>query len=274
MKQSICTSLLAVILSVPAFAQEDAPGCKDSPLFNRMPNTVIGECTSNFDEMEIPMSADKTDKKEGTKTSITYNYTQEEATAPSFFQIVKNYENAILKTGGKRIYYNKEAGVATLFTHSAGKDIWVVLNDGGGAKTGNFWLNILEIEGMKQDIAAGEMLEAINKTGSVALYINFETGKSTIKPESEKIVDAIAEMLKANPALKISIEGHTDNVGTAPANLTLSENRAKAVLNALVPKGIDKARLSAKGWGQAKPIADNKTDDGKAKNRRVEIVKQ
>ena len=123
-------------------------------------------------------------------------------------------------------------------------------------------------------IAAGEMLEAINKTGSVALYINFETGKSTIKPESEKIVDAIAEMLKANPALKISIEGHTDNVGTAPANLTLSENRAKAVLNALVPKGIDKARLSAKGWGQAKPIADNKTDDGKAKNRRVEIVKQ
>ena len=274
MKRSICTSLLAVILSVPTFAQEDVPGCKDSPLFSRMPNTIIVECTSNFDEMEIPMSADKTDKKEGTKTSITYNYTQDEATAPSFFQIVKNYENAILKTGGKRIYYNKEAGVATLFTHSAGKDIWVVLNDGAGAKTGNFWLYILEIEGMKQDIAAGEMLEAINKTGSVALYINFETGKSTIKPESEKIVDAIAEMLKANPALKISIEGHTDNVGTAPANLTLSENRAKAVLNALVPKGIDKSRLSSKGWGQAKPIGDNKTDDGKAKNRRVEIVKQ
>ena len=71
---------------------------------------------------------------------------------------------------------------------------------------------------MKQDIAAGEMLEAINKNGSVALYINFETGRSKIKPESEKIVGAVAEMLKANPALKISIEGHTDNVGTTPAN--------------------------------------------------------
>lgn len=256
-----------------SLAQEDVAGCKDSPLFTRMPNTVIVDCSSNYDEMDIPLSPDKTEKKEGTKTSIQYVYEKEEATAPSFFQIVKNFENAITKTGGKRIYYNKDAGVATFSTRSGGKDIWVVLNDFSGSKRGNFELHILEMEGMKQDIAASEMLEALNKNGSVALQINFETGKSTIKPESQSIVDQIAEMLKTDPALKVSIEGHTDNVGTPVANKTLSENRARSVVAALVAKGIDKSRLASKGWGQEKPVADNTSEDGKAKNRRVEIVK-
>jgi OOP family OmpA-OmpF porin len=126
---------------------------------------------------------------------------------------------------------------------------------------------------MKQDITASDMLEAINKTGSIALQINFETGKSAIKPESQTIVDQIAAMLLSEPALKVSIEGHTDNTGTALANKTLSENRAKSVVQALIAKGIDKARLSSKGWGQEKPVADNSTEEGKAKNRRVVIVK-
>ena len=81
-------------------------------------------------------------------------------------------------------------------------------------------------------------------------------------------------MLTTDPSIKISIEGHTDNVGTAAANQTLSQNRAKAVMDAIIAKGIDKARLSSKGWGQNKPVADNSTEEGRAWNRRVEIVKQ
>lgn len=266
----ICTSNFVIAQDEAT----DAPGCKDNPLFNRMPNTIIGECSSNYEEMDVSMSAVKADKKEGTKTSITYNYALEEATAPSFFQIVKNFENAITKKGGKRIYYNQEGGTATLFANSGGKDVWVVLNDFGGGKKGNFQLITLEIEAMKQDITANEMLEAINKSGSISLQINFETGKSAIKPESQPIVDQIAEMLKSDATLKVSIEGHTDNVGTPAANKTLSDNRAKSVVAAVAAKGIDKSRLSSKGWGQEKPVADNSTDAGKAKNRRVEIVKQ
>jgi OmpA-OmpF porin, OOP family len=118
------------------------------------------------------------------------------------------------------------------------------------------------------------MVDELNQTGFVALYINFETGKADIKPESQPIVDQVADMLKANDSLQVSIEGHTDNVGTAAFNKTLSENRAKSVMSAIVAKGVDKARLTARGWGQEKPMADNKTEDGRAKNRRVEIVKK
>ena len=126
---------------------------------------------------------------------------------------------------------------------------------------------------MKQEITSNEILTELNTNGHIALYINFETGKSDIKPESQKIIDQIVEMLKSNPTLKISIEGHTDNVGNSQSNQTLSENRAKAVMNAIIAKRIDKSRLSTKGWGQTKPIVDNSSDDGRAKNRRVEIVK-
>lgn len=110
--------------------------------------------------------------------------------------------------------------------------------------------------------------------GFVTLQINFETAKADIKPESQYIIDQVVELLNDDETLNVSIEGHTDNVGSAASNKTLSENRAKSVMNAIIAKGIDKSRLSAKGWGQEKPIADNKTEDGRAKNRRVEIVKK
>ena len=272
MKKSI-VGLLCACNNVVALAQNDAPGCKDNPMFNRMPNTEIVECSSNFDELDIPLADEKKETREGTKTAIQYVYMLEEATAPSFFQIVRNFENAITRSGGKRIYYSKDAGVATFATKARGKDVWVVLSDFSGSKRGNFELVTLEIEGMKQDIRADEMLESINKNGLIALQINFETGKSDIKPDSFSIVDQIAAMLAAERTLKVSIEGHTDNTGTAQSNKTLSENRAKAVVAALVAKNIDRNRLSSKGWGQEKPLTDNSKEEGKARNRRVEIVK-
>jgi len=130
------------------------------------------------------------------------------------------------------------------------------------------------MEAMKQEITANEMLDALNKDGFIALNILFETGKSAIQSESLPVVDQIFELLNSDPALKISIEGHTDNVGDAAANKKLSNERAKSVMDALIAKGVDKTRLSFIGWGQEKPVADNRTDEGKAKNRRVEIVKK
>lgn len=145
----------------------------------------------------------------------------------------------------------------------------VPFNDGN-----DYYLTVVVKEAMKQDVTASIILDALNKDGRIALYINFDTGKSNIKPESKSIIVQIAEMLKSNPDITLSIEGYTDNVGNAKSNKLLSEKRAKSVVIAIVTEGIDAKRLSFTGYGQDKPIADNKSEDGRAKNRRVELVKK
>jgi OmpA-OmpF porin, OOP family len=274
MLRSSLTLLVSLALSTPCFAQEDVPGCKDHPMFNRMPNTFIQECTQNFDQVAIPVSMEPAKPLEGTKTFIEYVYNTESGVpAPSFLQIVKNYENAIAKYRGRRVYYSKEAGVASLTFRSDGKVHWIMLDDRSGAVEGNYIFTLLEMEAMKQDISANGILDGLNATGSVALYINFETGKSVIVEESQSIVGEIAKMLIDNPLINIVVEGHTDNVGSAAANQKLSSDRATSVMNALVKAGIAKTRLQSKGWGQDKPLEPNSTEEGRARNRRVEIVK-
>jgi outer membrane protein OmpA-like peptidoglycan-associated protein len=153
-----------------------------------------------------------------------------------------------------------------------GNELWIEVapfNDGN-----DYYLTLVVKEAMKQDVTASDMFDALNREGHIALYINFDTGKSTIKPESKPIIEQITQMMKENPGLKIGVEGHTDNVGNPKSNKTLSDERAKSVVAAIAAQGIDTKRLSAAGYGQDKPIADNKTEEGRAKNRRVELVKK
>jgi len=104
--------------------------------------------------------------------------------------------------------------------------------------------------------------------------ITFDVGKSTIKPESMGEINRIVKLMTENPDLKFSVEGHTDATGSEAANQTLSEQRSQAIVAKLVELGIASDRLTAVGKGQTNPIADNNTDEGRAKNRRVEFVKQ
>jgi OOP family OmpA-OmpF porin len=102
--------------------------------------------------------------------------------------------------------------------------------------------------------------------------IQFESGKAVIKPESDGIIEALKNYLEKTPRVtKLRIEGHTDNVGTPESNVTLSGERALAIKKALIAKGVKAERLLAVGFGQTKPVADNATDEGKAKNRRTEF---
>jgi OmpA-OmpF porin, OOP family len=102
--------------------------------------------------------------------------------------------------------------------------------------------------------------------------IYFETGKSELLQSSFDELNSLYAILKSNPAMMIQVSGHTDNVGNTGFNVTLSEDRAKAVYDYLINKGIAAARLTYIGYGSSKPIASNDTDEGKAKNRRVEIM--
>ncbi|PKH52595.1 OmpA family protein [Tenacibaculum sp. Bg11-29] len=132
-----------------------------------------------------------------------------------------------------------------------------------------------EIE-FKQTIVkftADDILKEINAKGFATLQINFDTGKSRIKASSYDVISEIVKMMKVNSNLKISIEGHTDNVGDELSNMKLSKNRARSVLMAISDEDIDESRLKSEGFGQTKPVENNSTEEGKTKNRRVELRK-
>jgi OOP family OmpA-OmpF porin len=260
-----------ILLAVPARAQEqDAEGCKDHPLFSRMKNYFLQGCElKDFDEVEFMLADNESKTVEGKKTKNDYTV-KEGAQQASLLQIRRNYGNAVKALGGT-ILFDADSTLTAKIVKS-GREVWVsavVYNDGY-----NYTITVLEIGAMVQEVSANDMLEALNKDGYIALYINFDSGKAELKPESEGTIAQIIALLTDNPDLKIGIEGHTDNVGTPAANKSLSEQRAKAVMAAVVKGGVPAARLAAVGWGQEKPIADNRGEEGRAKNRRVEIVKK
>ncbi len=127
-------------------------------------------------------------------------------------------------------------------------------------------------KGVKENNGCPEVKEAVKQLFKKALNgIQFETGKATIKKTSYKILDDVVNVMNENPTYKLFIGGHTDNVGNADKNLKLSDDRAAAVKAYLVNHGVDEARMKSKGFGQEKPVADNKTAKGRAENRRVEF---
>jgi OOP family OmpA-OmpF porin len=262
--------LLAIAAVGQAAAQEqDVEGCKDHPLVSRMKNFTISDCKSSFDAGEFYVAEGETKTVEGQKTVIEY-VLKEGSPEVSYLQIRRNYGNAIKSLGGT-ILYDESRYISGKIVKN-GREVWLSVegfNDGS-----DYVVTIVEVGEMVQEVTAGEMLNALNKDGFIALYINFDTGKADIKPESEPTIAQIVALLRENPDLKVSIEGHTDNVGTAASNKTLSEARAKSVMDAVVKGGVEASRLSAVGWGQEKPVADNRSEEGRAKNRRVEIVKK
>lgn len=130
---------------------------------------------------------------------------------------------------------------------------------------------------MEQKMAfvnADEMKKEIHENGKVALYgIHFDTDKDVLKPESQPTISEIAKLLKGDPALRIHVVGHTDNQGKLDYNLDLSRRRAASVVSALTSQGIAANRLDSFGCGVYAPVASNDTEEGRAKNRRVELTR-
>jgi outer membrane protein OmpA-like peptidoglycan-associated protein len=272
--------LAGVVLLASTFsnADEDSEGCKDYPMFNRMPNYYIAECESKqFDayNFTVENSTSEDAKTESVEGKFYYHYQlNSDSAEPSALQIFRNYENALkqinAKIMGKVIEQNNSYSFICAKVTKGKNEVWIKLT----VSQPDYEIVILEKENMTQSIQAKDILDALNTSGYIALDILFDTGKATVKPESQDIVNEIFNLLKSNTSLKVSIEGHTDNVGDAAGNKKLSEQRAKTVMDILIAKGIGKDRLSSIGWGQEKPVADNRTEEGRTKNRRVEIVKK
>lgn len=173
------------------------------------------------------------------------------------------------------ISFNKRAlkvyvdGVRIINVPNAQKPNWFYIRGYGNSDNAYFIKNVRIAKG------AVPLYDRMMSDGKFITYgITFDVGKSTIKPESMGEINRIVQLMTENPDLKFSVEGHTDSTGNAASNQSLSEARSKAIVDKLVEMGIAADRLTSSGKGQTSPIADNGTDEGRAKNRRVEFVKQ
>ena len=241
--------------------------------------------------------------QEGREALFQYNLSNPDTGRTySEIEFLRNYENAVAALGGQKIssvQFTPEVVAAaggreaiekhwaaasppaadaehyTYLIRTADKEYWVHVSTGGIVPPMGF-VAVLEKQGMKSSLGfldAAAMKKELDAKGRVALYINFDTAKATLRPDAQPIIAEVNKLLVADPSLKLSIEGHTDNTGSAATNRELATARARSVLGALVGLGVDSSRLASQGFGPDKPLADNSTDEGRAKNRRVELVK-
>lgn len=208
---------------------------------------------------------------EGKYTRISY-YLADAQAHPGGLAIRRNYENAIRSAGGEVLY--TDDNVSVMKASRNGMTVWAEVQAGKTYTGRYYYLHLVEVQPMQQVITADAISAALDQAGFIALDIHFATAKADILPESQPVVAEIAAMLRKRPDLKVGVEGHTDDTGTPESNMTLSKVRAESVAAALKAAGIEASRLMPAGFGQTKPVADNRTEEGRAKNRRVEIVKK
>ncbi len=268
-------------LAAAAFAQmKDYAGHKDPAQFTRMPGAYLAHLGSvdakqfNFFEFRIGKTVNDKQRVEGRYARYTYHFDRAMQERPSALQIIRNYQAAAKRIGGKVVWEDERGTRTTLLIPKDGTETWVDVYSGNGL----YWLTMVERQAMKQDVVAdaASFQSGLAQTGHVEVPgIFFDFGKAEVKPESEPALREVAKLLQANPGLKVWVVGHTDNVGTADANLKLSAARAAAVIQALTQKmAVPAARLAPFGAGPYAPVASNAGEDGRAKNRRVELVAQ
>ncbi len=290
-------------------AQQDIPGSADHPLVSRFPGSTISKyVVSNFDEFKVPLSrpnvgTPKSLTVEGKITRIVYD-----TPAPrSVLEIYKNFESALTQAGFKPLFscINNDgcgSGGPTQLA-SVGEEDWswnaghrfiaAKLDRPGGTAYVTVhvgqWSNlslgtqtvlfVVETKSMEKDLVnvdAKALGDDIASQGHSAVYgIYFDTGKADVKPESDPALKEIGKLMHDQASLKLLVVGHTDNVGALASNMDLARRRADAVVKALTTQyGVPLTRLSAEGAGPLAPVASNRSEDGRAKNRRVELVEQ
>jgi len=312
--RTVFAACLSLGLSAPfaAAQDQDVEGSRDHPLISRYPGSVIKNyLAKEFDEVALPLGKAtdqgfaKSQHLEGKVTRIAYTAPQ----GRSVLEVFRNYQGALKKAGFETLfacgpqdcvgsgssnarvygsgdyddYWGPDHGIRYVSAKLARPegDVYVSLlvDDQGGEFRPNVELYVVETKPMESDLItvdAASLANDIGRTGHASVYgIYFDTGKADIKPASDAALKEIAKLLQDDARLKLYVVGHTDNQGALEMNMDLSRRRAEAALAALTTKyGIPAGRLRAFGCGPYSPVASNDAEDGRAKNRRVELVKQ
>jgi OOP family OmpA-OmpF porin len=259
------------VIQVCAAQDQDAKGCKDSPLISRFPGSIIASCSHKEDDVfTFRLNKGVEKKMEGDLTEIIYRFPKTATGA----QVRRNMFTAV-RSAGYSIDRDPSDNSRANFTAHMGKTwISIEFNDFGDS----MWENILKETQLNQDVVATAAALATGLTSNGHIVVSgilFDTGKAEVKPESAPALQEIVKLLKQDAKLKMYVVGHTDNVGALAANVDLSRLRAAAVVRALISQyHVTTDRLQSFGAGPYAPVAPNDSEDGRSLNRRVELVKQ
>jgi outer membrane protein OmpA-like peptidoglycan-associated protein len=258
-----------VVVLVEPFKRSLLPASgNDYRLLGHIPGfTAETPTKKNFAEYSFPLATGPQANVRGALYIVNYSRPpKSSAREITPMEIVENYRAALHELNAEFLRDNPDSISARLDDH--GQIVWILV--------GPFKVVAVEEKPFQLSIQppnADAMKERLDKEGHVALYVNFDFAKATLKPDAAPTISQVVELLKRNPGLRISIDGHTDAIGAHDYNVKLSQDRAASVVDAIRAAGIDGARMKSAGYGPDKPIAPNDTEENRAKNRRVELVK-
>lgn len=293
--------------------RDDVEGSKDHPVISRFKDSyIVNYNVKDFDEYKLILgkiegfTLTKSKKVEGKIARIIYKASK----GVSTYEVLKAYEKVLKQNGFQILYIGTSDDLGVWYYNIImSNDNIITLNFDCyksfkeerqitaklEKQSGNIYLslgllvdqenrpiifvNIIEEQPLKDNlvtVSAESFAKDIENTSHASVYgILFDTGKAELKPESEPTLKEINKLLRNNLKLNLYVVGHTDNVGTYEYNMELSKNRSNAVVEELISKyNIDAKRLFPLGVGPVSPVSTNKTEEGKAKNRRVELVEQ
>ncbi len=252
---------VSLTLTEPAAIPEKLPaGNKgDFPFLTPIPGSVAhGGQEDNAPFRLTPKGA--TEEEIVANGSVVRSYSLKDGSQPLFVAV---YHEALLKAGWSIERETPNAEVIVAHYGKKGRNLWAYLIDHGS----DYDLRV------GKEAPTDQMKSTLAADCHVALVgVLFDFNKSTLQPASDGVLTQVSMLMKANPSLNVEIQGHTDNVGGDGYNQTLSEARAGSVMAWLTQHGVAAGRMTAKGYGKTQPVADNNRDDGRMKNRRVEIA--
>ncbi len=250
-----------------------SPSGKDYRLLGHLPNYIASEPKiRNFDQAEFTTdtaSGESTISVAGNTFSLGYAL-KDGAPTLSDLEIQTNYRNRFKALGALITHTEPRYTYANL--EQSGQNIWGSVY----SSEASIEINVVEEKPFQASIEPPQedaLKAALDKDGHIALCINFDFAKATLKADAQPVLAQVQALLKNNPTLKLAIEGHTDNIGSGNYKQKLSAQRAATVVEILVKSGVAADRLKSAGYGAGRPTADNASSEGRGKNRRVELVK-
>ena len=287
---AVACAILCLVSATNAAAQMQ--DVKEHPVVRHYPGALIDD----FREMAFDSTSVVTETRGGSvpvRTDVegavsTYHYIHQGNV--SALQVMRNFETALRDAGFTTILVSRTEGLAGFEDARDGSwfgafrlerngvpALYVNITIDPNVGEPNSKVVIVEPQAMQQvySVDAASMFDTLQQDGRVAVYgVSFDTGRSELRPESETVLVQVLALLESHPDLNLSVEGHTDNVGSPTANAALSARRAEAVRAWLVGRGVAASRLSSAGHGDTRPVASNDDEEGRARNRRVELVRR